>query len=938
MPKSRVLAVLTVLACVGALASPVRAQDAPQAYERTPGMLETTTGPDETYPVTLDHDIWVPEGASAADPRPAMVIAHGFGNSKDVGEVTTLAAFFAGKGYVVIASTHQGFGQSSGCVALDSVDYDARNVSRLIDLLAARDDVLMDAPGDPRVGMAGGSYGGGHQGLVAATDPRLDAIAPARTWNSLQFSLVPNNLIGDGGTFDLEHYEQGVFKSTWSSLFTTVAATQPAMGNGGCDPVTQQTLYPGQPPCPGFDPMVCPIFASLSTTGDVTAEQRAFVARSSVANVIDDVTVPVLLTQGQSDTLFTPVEATATFEALRAAGNDDVFMLWNWGGHGYAPRPGEGEPYNSAYDDSPEAQEAFRATTYADRIGRFFDHYLRGIGHPGPRFSVFRDWVEYSVPTVGDRPVGNADAAYAMVGRGPAEPGFAGGAGTSYRLTDEGLEPIGAGPHTDDAPILSATLLNPPNGLPAAHSETPNFTDEGQPGAGIPPSEVPGQHVALDTPPFTAPAEVVGIPTLRLHVANSNGRDAVLFTKLYDVAPDGTATLIKRMVAASRIPADLLPGMVELRLPAVVHRFETGHAARLVVATTDDSYRTAPVADRITLSTDGAVPSILRLPLVGGDTVGRIAGDDRIATAVALSEEAFGEARDAVLVNADAFPDALTAGPLAAAVEGPTLLTSGAALDPRVADDLYRLGVDRVHLVGGTGVLGDAVRTSLEGMGIEVVRLAGSNRITTAGIVADRIAALTGGPAHTAIVARADDFADALAAGGLAVVGGGVGGTAQRTPVPILLIDDASVAEVARIVQRVTFADAPLVVAGGDRAVSTAAADGLGRAVRRLAGADRYQTAVALASAATDAGAGLDMLLIASGVRFPDALAGVPAAAAMGGIVLIVPPDGLEEASSGAGFLRASATVADRAALIGGTAVLPDELRSGIGPLLVAEE
>ena len=935
MPKSRILAVLAVLGCLSGLTAPAVAQEDPQAYDRTPGMLETTTGPDETYPVTLDHDVWVPEGASAADPRPAMVIAHGFGNSKDVGEVTTLAAFFAGKGYVVISSTHQGFGQSSGCVALDSVDYDARNVSRLIDLLAARDDVLMDAPGDPRVGMAGGSYGGGHQGLVAATDPRLDAIAPARTWNSLQFSLVPNNLIGDGGTFDLEHYEQGVFKSTWSTLFTTVAATQPAMGNGGCDPVTQQTLYPGQAPCPGFDPMVCPIFASLSTTGDVTAEQRAFVARSSVANFTDDVTVPVLLTQGQSDTLFTPVEATATFEALRAAGNDDVFMLWNWGGHGYAPRPGEGEPYSSAYDDSPEAQEAFRATTYANRIGRFFDHYLRGVGHPGPRFSVFLDWVDYTVPTVDNRPIGNADAAYASLGRGPAEPGFAGGAGTSYLLTDDGLVPIGAGPRTADAPILSASILNPPNGVPAAHSETPNFTGEGQPGAGRPPSEVPGQHVALDTPPFTAPADVVGIPTLRLHVANSNGQDAVLFTKLYDVRPDGTATLIKRMVAASRIPADRLPGAVEVRLPAVVHRFETGHAARLVVATTDDSYRNAPVADRIALTTTGEDPAVLRLPLAGGDTVGRIAGPDRVATAVALSQEAFGEAREAVLVNADAFPDALTAGPLAATLEAPTLLTPGAALDPRVADDLRRLGVDRVHLVGGTGVLGDAVRASLEDMGIEVVRLAGSNRITTAGVVADRIAAIGGGPVATAIVARADDFADALAAGGLAVVGAGA---ADRSPVPILLVDDASVGEVARIVQRTTVADAPLVVAGGAQAVSTATADGLGRAVQRLAGADRYQTAVALAAAATGAGASLDVLLLASGERFPDALAGVPAAAAMGGLVLIVPPGGLEESSSGAGFLRASAAVADRAALVGGTAVLPEGLRSTIAPLLVATE
>src|SRR4029079_8928261 len=46
---------------------------------------------------------------------------------------------------------------------------------------------------DPRVGMVGGSYGGGIQFAVASVDPRMDTIVPLITWNELSYSLDPNN-------------------------------------------------------------------------------------------------------------------------------------------------------------------------------------------------------------------------------------------------------------------------------------------------------------------------------------------------------------------------------------------------------------------------------------------------------------------------------------------------------------------------------------------------------------------------------------------------------------------------------------------------------------------------------------------------------------------------------------------------------------------------
>ena len=53
--------------------------------------------------------------------------------------------------------------------------------------------IAQDAPGDPKVGMIGGSYGGQVQFAAASPRPRIDALIPIITWNDLSYSLAPNN-------------------------------------------------------------------------------------------------------------------------------------------------------------------------------------------------------------------------------------------------------------------------------------------------------------------------------------------------------------------------------------------------------------------------------------------------------------------------------------------------------------------------------------------------------------------------------------------------------------------------------------------------------------------------------------------------------------------------------------------------------------------------
>src|SRR3954449_13028935 len=49
--------------------------------------------------------------------------------------------------------------------------------------------------GQPVVGMAGGSYGGGIQLSTASFDKRVKAMAPALSWNNLNYSLWPGNVV-----------------------------------------------------------------------------------------------------------------------------------------------------------------------------------------------------------------------------------------------------------------------------------------------------------------------------------------------------------------------------------------------------------------------------------------------------------------------------------------------------------------------------------------------------------------------------------------------------------------------------------------------------------------------------------------------------------------------------------------------------------------------
>ena len=565
------------------------------SFRTTERMVPVRVGPRNNIGISLDTTLYVPANATRKRPQPAILMTHGFGNTKDSNEVVDTARFFASHGYVVLTYTSSGFGDSGGCVTLQSADYDVKGARQLITkVLRPRKDVKRDRKGLV-VGTIGGSYGGGIQLPLAAADRRIRAAIPGRTWDNLLYSLDPNNRVVDGDPTGLTHglNKQGVFKQQWTTLFYALGNAQPAMGGGGCPEAKAASGDPAEVAaagsCPGYYRALCQTYQQLTSTGDGDAAARRLVARASGATFINRIKIPVLLVQGQSDTLFNLNDASATYLALKRR-KVPVGMIWNSGGHGgYSSKPGECEVYDGIARSVRQLDNCYLTL----RSLRWMNHWLRGTKQGrGPAFTYHRDWTTYAGKGAADEQYG-ASTRFPLVG--------------STRFTLAGQDRL-ARPGMA-APGATVTLTNPSGGMPAAYTETSNFTgpDSSPSMAGTPPSEVAGQFAAFTSPAFGRSTASVGIPAARLRIQSTVGRDLVFFAKVFDVAPDGSTELIHRLISPVRVPATASFSPVDLRLAGFAHLFRKGHRVRLVLCTTDQTSYNSKVADVVTLFTgDGS--------------------------------------------------------------------------------------------------------------------------------------------------------------------------------------------------------------------------------------------------------------------------------------------------------------------------------------------
>ena len=536
-------------------------------YTTRSQMITVLTGPDGTTPVKLDTTYYRPRPASASHPVPAVLLAHGFGGTKD--SVASDAGELAGRGYAVLTWTAEGFGRSGGQIHVDSPDWEVKDAQRLIDWLTTRPEVKKDAGGDPSVAAVGGSYGGALALLLAGYDDRVDAIVPEITWNDLTNAFLPEST-GAGP-------QAGVFKKVWAGLFFGSSATSPAPGFAPGRTGPASAPDPTLAACGRFARDICQAYLSVATTGKATAEEIALLRRSSPVSILNRIRAPTLLVQGQADSLFPLSEADANARGISANGTP-VRVAWYSGGHDGGPGP-------------QSDQNRLRFLTV-----QWLEHYLLGRGSaPGAGFTYSRI---AGIDTSTDD--GVVALGYSVAGY----PGLSGQATTMIAVT---------GPPQPAA--------NPPNGTPGALSSLPGV---GSSSLGSLTSrtvhDVAGQHPDFYSAPLPSTVDVVGAPTVQLRAASPTG-EAVLFVKLYDVDPKSGGTLPDGLAAPihlSGLPASLAESQpVTVTLPGIVHEFQSGHRLRVTVATSDQAYATPPTPTVYTI----AVSSGISLPTVHGELI-----------------------------------------------------------------------------------------------------------------------------------------------------------------------------------------------------------------------------------------------------------------------------------------------------------------------------
>ncbi|UYQ62182.1 alpha/beta fold hydrolase [Streptomyces peucetius] len=528
--------------------------------------------------------------------RPAVLLGHGFGGSKD--DVRAQAERLARDGYAVLTWSARGFGRSTGQIGMNDPDHEVKDVSRLIDWLAKRPEVELDADGDPRVGMSGSSYGGAVSLLGAAYDPRVDAIAPQITYWNLADALFPD----------------GVFKKLWAGIFFTTGSTAAADGTapGGRPPAdpgepaeppageapagqdraagqdaagsgtrtttaSGRTAVPVNPDgCGRFQPVLCAMYERVAVAGKADALARKLLESRSPSAVGDRIKVPALIVQGQSDSLFPLTHADAMAKTIKANGAP-VAVDWIAGGHDGGDRE----------TDRVEA-----------RIADWFDRYLKEDkgADTGPAFRVSR--------------TGGVDSTdgQALL-RGATAPAYPGLTDSARQFTLTGRE---------------QRFSNPAGGTPPAISAVPGLTG----GAGALSSlgvglslDFPGQFASFESAPLGASTRITGSPSIRVKVASDSG-EAVLFGKVYDVGPDGRQQVLPAQLVAPVLVEDAKAGKeVELTLPAVDHEVDAGHRLRLALSATDLGYASPAAPATYTVSLAGRL-SVPTAPAVRTEAAG----------------------------------------------------------------------------------------------------------------------------------------------------------------------------------------------------------------------------------------------------------------------------------------------------------------------------
>jgi len=569
---------VTTLA-VALFAAPITAPvaHADTGYTEYPVSIPASQPDDSGNPVVLDGAVDIPNSGC---PCPVIVDNHGFLGSWHSEDFT--AHNFAEHGYVVLRYSSRGFGKTPGQVDLigpkeqqdflDAVHWVNNVTSPPMPELA--DQVIHND-----VGQYGGSYGGGHAWYAAMSqDPAIRTAVPTATWTDFYQALLPNDVM-------LAAYVNG-FYATGYDPTASIANN-----------VTSGDPQPAAPDLTQNYSTELHRWIAEANSGVNVDDLKAGLNSRSVMFNIDKVNIPVFIIQGSNDGLFSENQALNAYQALHDRGVPARLYI---GGIGHPPSEGSTSSAEALY--------------VGNEMLAWFDHYLKGVDNGIDR----QPPIEFSHTTYFDnkQPCTKLTDVTAQCTTRSAY-AFPAGPSTSYYLCPTG--PTGG--DLSDTPCASANPLVATNlpGLGGGYDQEPvtrDYVQEGIQQLTCQPSEPICQQqdpdlssypalLRFDGAPVAADTEWFGPPHLSLQTgsvdvlpAGMNGAAAAfqLDPKFYDVAPDGTATLITRgayaePLSATAASAQTIPthevGYDAFGLSYVL---PAGHHLRLTLSTSDVPY------------------------------------------------------------------------------------------------------------------------------------------------------------------------------------------------------------------------------------------------------------------------------------------------------------------------------------------------------------
>jgi ABC-2 type transport system ATP-binding protein len=363
--------------------------DAPPTCAR-PG-FNFDAGPECTSAGTKDYyassdDTWIDAQVFIPPHRegqtlPVILHSHGWGGSKKAGldeqsecddpqgydcqvaESGVLLAMFSHldsllsqlyyDGYIIVSFSHRGWGDSEGEIMVMNSYHETRDAQAVIDWIARQGEqgvlpIDVDDSGNFKLGLLGGSYGGGFQLPLAAIDSRVDTIVPVGTWNSIEQALLTN----------------GGVKGGWGNLFclrSTGRPRHPFLRNA-CLALTAPFIRRTEALDPSGDLLNFVRQNGLSFFSDLELAQKPYIEGQAPFELRP---IDALLIQGTRDVLFNMQAAKDNYRYLSQAGGD-VRMMSNQSGH------------MNPLANQPDGSTACGDIDMFESIRRWMDVKLRG--------------------------------------------------------------------------------------------------------------------------------------------------------------------------------------------------------------------------------------------------------------------------------------------------------------------------------------------------------------------------------------------------------------------------------------------------------------------------------------------------------------------------------------------------------------------------------